>query len=192
MPFLVLGVLGFGAGALGLGPRQDRAHATFEGFELAGVVFVAQALLRGQGEQMYLPPWAIVVLWCLGILVLMFLAVVNIRQPGMPLVFAGLSLNFLVVAFSVGMPTWASAMGWIARGGQTTLGGHPFYVQAVFPWQVVLGDSIPLPFPGGHGLLFSVGDVLMLAGVVWFAAAIGRHFRTTSEPRELAEPGAPM
>lgn len=185
MPFLLAGLIGLSAGCLGIGGRRGFQPQAFEGLELALIVFVCQLMFRGEMVDIYLSRWAIVGLWSLAVLVLLYVGAVNLGQPGVGLMETGLGLNLLVVVGSGGMPVWARAAQWISGETTLTLSSHPFYLVSNSFWQPVLGDSIPLPLPAHHGILFSVGDLLLLAGVAVFCASLGGWVRTQYMARRL-------
>jgi hypothetical protein len=90
----------------------------------------------------------------------------NRRLPGAPLILAGLALNLAVIAPNGGMPVDAAAMQ--RAGAETvTIEGdakhHLMTEDDVLPY---LGDTLAVPKPAG--LILSVGDVELYAGILWF------------------------
>lgn len=91
---------------------------------------------------------------------------INRRLPGAPLILAGLALNLAVIAPNGGMPVDAAAMR--RAGAETvTIEGdakhHLMTEDDVLPF---LGDIIAVPKPAG--LIVSVGDLELYAGLMWF------------------------
>lgn len=118
------------------------------------------------------------------LLLLGFLAV-NRWVPAARLMALGLLLNLLVVSLNGGMPVTARAI--------ELAGGSPDAVAASEQTKhhlateddvlVFLGDVIPVPKP--VGIVLSIGDVLLYAGMAWFVIQVMRG-RSHENPRPLA------
>jgi len=113
----------------------------------------------------------------------------NIQNPGFPLIVLGLSLNALVIGVNHGMPVQRQAL---VRSGQgATLrmleehGGAKHHLAGPGDELMFLGDVIPVPKPFGQ--VVSPGDVATYAGVMWFVIASMRPSRPL--PRRVS--GAP-
>jgi hypothetical protein len=122
---------------------------------------------------------------------LVFVAVVNLRLPGFPLVMVGLCLNFLVIAVNQGMPVTRGAI--IASDQAETLpslareGGTKHHLATDEDDLLFLGDVIGIPAPVRQAV--SVGDVAAYAGAVWLVVARMRRpgDRPAPEPAPAAE-----
>lgn len=102
--------------------------------------------------------------WALGIVALVVLAAANSRTPGIPLIGAGLALNLVVIMANGGMPVASAAVSAIG-GDPAILASTTFHVGATEGTRfLLLGDLLPVPGPGAS--IASLGDMLMLAGVV--------------------------
>jgi Family of unknown function (DUF5317) len=108
--------------------------------------------------------------------------VLNRHLPGLIWVAAGLILNFLVIAANGGlMPVWPAARQF---AGMPPLNGPSMNVMAMdagtlLPW---LGDILPLPSWMPLANVFSIGDVLVMAGGVIFTqkALVSSHANTSA------------
>jgi hypothetical protein len=110
---------------------------------------------------------------------------VNRQLPAVPLVLVGLSLNLVVIAPNGGMPVSASAVR--AAGGTVaevpvagTTGKH--HLMSDKDVLRPLGDVIPGPPP--LGVVLSIGDVLLYAGVAIFVVMVmlGRFGENRRKP----------
>lgn len=98
----------------------------------------------------------------------------NRKLPGMVLAGAGLALNVIVIASNGAMPVSPKAVA-IADAPSLDAAGikhERLTEETILPW---LGDVIPLP---GTGLIVSVGDVVLGAGIARLV-----YVRTTSSRR---------
>jgi hypothetical protein len=117
-------------------------------------------------------------------LLLAFIAV-NRWIPGARVMAVGLLLNLVVVGLNAGMPVSPAAI--------ETAGGHvselayrddpKHHVMTDEDIAGVLGDVIPVPNP--VGIVLSIGDVLLYAGIGWFVIQVMRG-RSRENPRPLA------
>jgi hypothetical protein len=136
--------------------------------------------------------FAHVPIWAVGagmlatsyVLLLSFLAV-NRWIPGAAVMAIGLMLNLAVVGANGGMPVSASAIE--AAGGSVAVladgagAKHHLMNDANVLWP--LGDVIPIPPPAG--VVLSVGDLLLYAGIAWFVVQVMRG-RSRETPRPIA------
>ncbi len=123
-------------------------------------------------------------------------AVRNLALPGFWPLFAGVTMNLVVMGLNGGMPVSAAALE--AAGRQDILAearGNPNAKHHLSgPGDVLtpLSDVIPVPRPAGE--VMSAGDVLVDLGVAWFlAGAMRRRETSAAEPgtdRSQAPPGA--
>lgn len=91
---------------------------------------------------------------------------INRRLPGAPLILAGLALNLAVIAPNGGMPVDEAAL---RRAGAETVtieGDAKHHLMSEADVLPFLGDMIAIPEPAG--LVVSVGDVELYAGLAWF------------------------
>jgi hypothetical protein len=118
------------------------------------------------------------------VLLLAFLTV-NRWVPAAGVMAIGLLMNLAVVGINGGMPVSPSAV--------RTAGGSPELVGADLSSKHhlmgandvlgPLGDVIPLPRPAG--VVLSIGDLLLYAGMAWFVVQVMRG-RSRENPRPLA------
>jgi hypothetical protein len=90
--------------------------------------------------------------------------VANRKLIGMPLVALGVSLNVAAISANGGvMPAAATAL---RISGIDTSGGFANSDAVAHPHLLALGDVIPVPGPWPIGNVMSVGDLLIVAGVM--------------------------
>ena len=115
------------------------------------------------------------VLSCSYLLLLAF-AALNIRLAGVPLVFAGLALNMLVIASNGGMPVSREALESSGQGDvlQELIdeGAAKHHLLTDDDVLTPLADVIPVGGPIKQ--VVSLGDVFVYAGVVWLIVAVMR------------------
>jgi len=152
-----------------------------------GLVFVGLAL-----QVVAVPRYAAVPDWAVGaglligsyLLLLTFLTV-NRSIPGAAIMMVGLLMNLAVVASNAGMPVSARAVQ--AAGGTTTAlatdPGARHHRMSDRDLFAPLGDVIPIPPPAG--VVLSIGDVLLYAGMAWFVVQVMRG-RSPESPRPIA------
>lgn len=134
-------------------------------------------LLAGAGIQLVLG-WASVPPWLLlaAMAAIGAFLVVNHTQPGFMLAAAGVVLNLAVMIPNGAMPVSASVVN--TRGGAIATGDLRHSVAddgTVLAW---LGDTIPV-----GRLVLSVGDVLLFAGMAWFAfVTVRRLIAASTQP----------
>jgi hypothetical protein len=97
------------------------------------------------------------------VLVAWFL-IANRKVVGMPIVALGVGLNVLAISANGGvMPAAATA---IRIAGIDTSGGFANSDAVDHPRLLALGDVIPVPGPWPIGNVMSIGDLLIVAGVM--------------------------
>jgi len=115
------------------------------------------------------------VLSCSYLLLLAF-AALNIRLAGVPLIFAGLALNLLVIASNGGMPVSREALESSGQGDvlQELIdeGAAKHHLLTDDDVLTPLADVIPVGGPIKQ--VVSLGDVFVYAGVVWLIVAVMR------------------
>jgi hypothetical protein len=120
------------------------------------------------------------------VLLLLFLGV-NRWIPAARLMALGLGLNLAVVALNGGMPVSAWAIretsGSAVQQLPTVESSPKHHLMTDDDVLAPLGDVIPLPPPAG--VVLSIGDVLLYAGVAWFVIQVMRG-RSRENPRPLA------
>jgi Family of unknown function (DUF5317) len=138
------------------------------------------------------PAFARVPIWAVGaamlaasyVLLLAFLTV-NRWIPGATVMAVGLLMNLAVVAVNGGMPVNARAIE--AAGGSVDElaagAGAKHHLMIDDDVLSPLGDVIPIPPPAG--VVLSIGDLLLYAGIGWFVVQIMRG-RSRENPRPIA------
>jgi hypothetical protein len=135
----------------------------------------------------------------IGALTLVLMGVVGNRHLGKAVwvVLAGLVLNMVVIVANGGhMPTNAAAMRSVRGSAQVQmLAAHRQYANVQLANRssrlLPLSDIFPLPMPFGHGNVFSVGDILIVAGAAGLAySATRRPWNRAATPRSAATVGA--
>jgi Family of unknown function (DUF5317) len=117
---------------------------------------------------------------------LLLFAGMNIRIPGMPLLFVGLTLNAVVVIANGGMPYSRQAL---EASGQTAAlkhltadEGSKHHLMTSEDRLTPLADVIPIPQPIGQ--VASVGDVFVYAGLAWLIVAVMRGRTGEQAPQQ--------
>jgi hypothetical protein len=128
----------------------------------------------GIGTQLLSPPgvWGHLLVIASFASLLAF-AIVNVEQPGVLLIGAGLLLNALAITVNGGMPISRQAI--VRSGQEATLpdlvagGGTKHHLADEDTRLLLLGDVIAVPPPIAQAM--SVGDLVMYSGIVWYLAA---------------------
>ena len=110
---------------------------------------------------------------------------VNRWIPGAAIMAVGLLMNLTVVAANGGMPVSGRAVE-SAGGTASTLAtdaGAKHHLMSDRDLFAALGDVIPIPPPAG--VVLSIGDVLLYAGMAWFVFQVTRG-RSRETPRPIA------
>ena len=171
-------VAGFAAG--GKLRRFERLPIHWWGVALAGLVL--QWLPVHDASQ------AVAALVASYVLLLAF-TWVNRRLVAAPLLLIGLSLNLLVVAPNAGMPVSAAAVRSLGATANLPMAGAvgKHHLQTSEDMFGVLGDTIPVPKP--FGVVLSIGDVFLYAGVAVFVVSVmlGRPGVNRRPPSHLVQ-----
>lgn len=150
-------------------------------------LFVLQAVARGRGIPQFLGPQYALSIWAL-VVVILVLMLLSVRELGVQIVAAGIASNLLVVLANGAMPIAFEAMRVLGAGDRALGQGEGFYTcmldGALFQF---LGDSIPVPNPFGGGFLVSVGDLLLVVGVVVFVVRVMTEPYPGAGPRPVSE-----
>jgi hypothetical protein len=128
--------------------------------------------------------------WAVGVLVTSYIVLIvfvglNRRLPAAPLILIGLLLNAVVIAANGGMPVSGSAIeraGARGEGLLTGIEGTKHHLMGPDDVLTPLADVIPIPPPAG--VILSVGDLCIYAGVAIFViwVMLGR-FQELPPPR---------
>lgn len=140
----------------------------------------------------------VIVAWVLPMFICVFVAALNIRQPGFFLVLLGLILNLVVVASNVGMPVLGENAVWATDGVDTArrLAESWLHVPVVDGTKLrFLADVIPIPGPRGLRGMASLGDLMLVLGIAHFVFSAMHAFPRDTEgaPKAFApdlSPGA--
>lgn len=114
---------------------------------------------------------------------LLLLAVVGVnrRVPGAAAMGIGLLLNLAVVGLNGGMPVSVDAARAAGAEGPLVIEGSKRHLMTDEDVLRLLGDVIPVPRP--IGVVLSIGDVLLFAGMGWWLFAVTRgRFRENLRP----------
>lgn len=150
-----------------------------------------QVALAGLAFQVVLfsPPLAAVVgsvgpaLYVGSTIVVLLALLANIRQPGFWLIVLGAFANLIAIVANGGqMPASAEAWAVLNGGPQlpTTDFSNAFIATPDAPFYF-LGDLFLLPRPFPFANVFSIGDVLIGVGGVWFVIAV-MHGKSIAAP----------
>jgi Family of unknown function (DUF5317) len=116
-------------------------------------------------------------------------SLVNRRLVAAPLPLVGLALNIAVVAPNRGMPVSEPAVRTLtsAPASQTGEITGKHHIQTNSDVLPLLGDVIPVPAP--FGVILSVGDLFLYAGLVVFVVSVmlGRPGENYRRPARLAQ-----
>jgi hypothetical protein len=168
------------------------AGGSLRNFELLRVHWWALAFIGLALQIVPVPAFSRVPVWALGagmltasyVFLLTFLAV-NRWIPGAAVMAIGLLLNLAVVASNGGMPVSAHAIE--TAGGSVAVladgAGAKHHLMNDADVLSPLGDVIPIPPPAG--VVLSIGDVLLYAGIGWFVVQVMRG-RSRENPRPIA------
>ena len=169
-------VLGLGLGVtLGgkitaLGRLEFRAPALFALGVVAALVSSASVPLDMQRGAYALSFWLLAI----------FVAA-NLRTPGAIVIAAGLLAQALVVTANGGAMPYLSEAATIA--GATIREGNPLQIALGADSQLpFLADVIPFPF---NGRAYSVGDLLIAAGIVWLLLSVTLQARSQTRRARL-------
>ncbi|MHB9004658.1 MAG: DUF5317 family protein, partial [Coriobacteriia bacterium] len=163
VPGLILGLIS-GGRLRSLAQHQLRAEWLL--VPLVVVVSILPALRFPASD------WTLVlVAWVLPMVLCVAVAALNLRQPGFPIVLAGLVSNLLVVVANHAMPV-------LARNASLISGSADIAVLLSSSWLhepavsstylLFLADVIPVPGPAGLRGMASLGDLLLVVGIIHF------------------------
>ena len=168
------------------------AGGSLRNFELLRIHWWVFAFVGLALQIVPVPGFANVPVWAVGagmlaasyVLLLTFLTV-NRWITGASVMAIGLLMNLAVVASNGGMPVSARAIE--AAGGSAAVladgGGAKHHLMNDADVLTPLGDVIPIPRP--IGVVLSIGDVLLYAGIAWFIVQVMRG-RSRESPRPIA------
>jgi hypothetical protein len=110
---------------------------------------------------------------------------VNRWVPAAGVMAVGLLLNMVVVGANAGMPVsaWAIHEAGGSESALASVSGAKHHLMGDDDVLTPLGDVIPIPPP--VGVVLSIGDVLLYAGMAWFLVQVTRG-RSRENPRPLA------
>jgi hypothetical protein len=124
----------------------------------AAIQIVVTSLVRGGDHGLH------VALHLGSYMLVAWFLIANRKLVGMPIVGLGVTLNVLAISANGGvMPAAATA---IRIAGIDTSGGFANSDAVAHPRLLALGDVIPVPGPWPIGNVMSVGDLLIVAGVM--------------------------
>lgn len=132
---------------------------------LALQILASNAVLPGLLESRSL----VVAGWLAGASLLVLACILNLRLHGMYMIAAGVCLNALVIALNAGMPVGPSAIEVVGdvAAAQAMLDRSYFYhAQGAGTRLAVLGDVLPIVGPSPLRSIVSLGDLLLVVGVV--------------------------
>jgi hypothetical protein len=113
----------------------------------------------------------------------------NRKLIGMPLIALGVTLNVVAICANGGvMPAAATAL---RIAGIDTSGGFANSDAVAHPHLLALGDVIPIPGPWPIGNVMSIGDLLIVAGVMFLMHVTCRS-RLSRMGRSLAHMSSPV
>lgn len=159
--------LGLLLGLLAGGTLGGLAEVRLRG-ESALVALVLGTALLPRVFEWSAPRWhgALLAVWAVGIAILVWLAWLNVRTPGIGLIGVGLALNAVVIIANGGMPVDPRAAGAMGEALAAALAGSAFHMPSGAATRLpLLGDVMPVPWVS---LVVSIGDVLMLVGIAAF------------------------
>jgi hypothetical protein len=183
---VILGALAIGivVGLLGGGSLRRLAEVQLRWWPLAiaglGLQLIPVPSLPGR-----LDHWLAVGLLVASYLVLLGFVWANLRLPGFALMAVGFALNMLVISINGGMPVSDRALREAYGGGYratlrdlTRHGGAKHHLERPDDVLTPLADVIPIGSPVRK--VFSLGDLVALAGMAWVVGAAtqgpsGRH-----------------
>jgi hypothetical protein len=115
--------------------------------------------------------------------------VVNRRIAGLPVLALGAALNTLAITTNAGiMPASARAM---RLAGLASPDHFANSAPVAHPHLAALGDIIPIPGPWPLGNVISIGDILIMAGLLTILYHGSRVTPPTPLPDALVNPGRP-
>jgi hypothetical protein len=140
------------------------------------ILQVAGPRLGAALGQEHIEAWTLV-FWLLGNAVLLVACAVNWNGIGFRLATLGVSLNIVVILLNTGMPVSVSALEYL---GVVTAEEQVSSLTALYHLQnggtsvPVLGDVLPVPGPSVVRSVVSIGDLLLMVGIVVIVLDAGR------------------
>ena len=168
---------------LALGGRIDRlSDVRFRWLPAIGLALLIQVPLFGPLTEVLPPGDAVGVALYVASLALVLAAVLaNVRQTGMPLLALGAALDGAAIVANGGLmpatPEVMAALGW--NGPHDGFSNSAVMASPALPWLI---DRFATPRGLPFANVFSIGDVLIGAGVGWFVVRAMRPHATG--PRE--------
>jgi hypothetical protein len=147
----------------------ERVRVHWWGIALVALVVRSGPFPVGSGQ---LAGYAAAALVSSYVLLLAVLAV-NRRFPGAALMAVGLAMNLAVIALNGGMPVSRDAL--IAAGGDGVIiveDRARYHVMSDSDVLRPLADVVPVPSP--FGIVLSIGDILLYAGLAWWCFVVTR------------------
>lgn len=130
-------------------------------------------------------PGALVTLaWILGAALLLWFCVKNYKLHGLTVAGFGILLNALAILLNRGMPVGSDALALLKGAGEALRAVQSsalYNLQNEGTRALVLADVLPLPGPHAFRSVVSLGDLLLLSGIVAAIVQMGA--------RSLADPG---
>ena len=166
---LIIILAGLGAGFAARGSLRNFERVQFHWWGLAIVGLGLQAI---PVPERFGTSWAVGLLLASYVILIGF-AWVNRRLPAAPLILIGLFLNLIVIGANRGMPVSAEAIRIAGSTGEAMLTGVEGAKHHLMTSEDVLtplADVIPVPPP--FGVILSVGDLFLYAGVASFVVRV--------------------
>lgn len=152
--------------------RLAETRLRFEGLMVTSLL--AQLGLPQVAERLSLSPRVTLAIWVALMCLLVGAAAVNWRRAGMVLCAVGVLCNLIVIVVNGGMPVSTNAIS-IVTGGPVAgdvFVGDPVHLALETQTRLpLLADAIPLPGPSWHRGVISVGDILLMSGVMYLICA---------------------
>ena len=181
----IIVLAGLGAGFL--------ARGSLRNFERVRIYWWAVALV-GLGVQAIPVPERFGTRWAVGLLLASYVLLiafvwVNRRLPAAPLILIGLLLNAAVIAANQGMPVSGAAIEEAGSTGESMLigiEGTKHHLMTDDDVLTPLADVIPIPAP--IGVIISIGDVFLYAGVASFVVLVMvGNFEENRRPKAMLQ-----
>lgn len=139
-------------------------------------LYVAQAFSRGRLPGLGTQSEATSVIWLASSIALAVSLTIDLRRPGVCLLWAGVLANALVFLANGAMPVSVpEALNYTASGTSALPDSGFYQVVSESSMVVWLGDILPVSL-FGQALVLSVGDMLLLVGIiVAIVAAMTQH-----------------
>lgn len=175
------------------GRLRHMADLPFRRVWLVWIAFLLQFLLPFMDDStrrtMRVPVLALAFVLALWWVVTMWPRLGQWLRVGLVLVVAGWAMNFLVISLNNGMPVSAETLERVGLPSDDIASGDlnkhvALDDDTLLPW---LGDVIPLPLVGPLRKAVSLGDVVMLLGLLVFIPAGMRPAASDSDEQNPSE-----